>query len=47
VALLPTAALGEGLRNAAAGQVSLLALVVLLVWLLVAAALTRRLFRWT
>jgi ABC-2 type transport system permease protein len=47
VSLLPTAALGEGLRSAAAGQVSLPALVVLLVWLLVAAALTRRLFRWT
>jgi ABC-2 type transport system permease protein len=47
LALLPTAALGEGLRAAATGQVLLPALAVLLVWLLVAAALTRRLFRWT
>ena len=47
LALLPTAALGEGLRAAAAGQVPLTASVVLLVWLLAAAALTRRLFRWT
>ena len=47
LALLPTAALGEGLRAAATGQVPLTALAVLLVWLLAAAALTRRLFRWT
>jgi ABC-2 type transport system permease protein len=47
LALLPTAALGEGLRDAAAGRVTLVALVVLLVWLVAAAALTRRMFRWT
>jgi len=47
LALLPTAALGDGLRAAAAGQVPLSALVVLLVWLLSAAATTRRFFRWT
>ena len=47
LALLPTAALGEGLRAAGTGQVPLTALAVLLVWLLAAAALTRRLFRWT
>ena len=47
VALLPTAALGEGLRAAATGHVPLAELAVLLVWLFVAAALTRRLFRWT
>ena len=47
LALLPTAALGEGLRAATTGKVLLPALAVLLVWLLAAAALTRRLFRWT
>jgi ABC-2 type transport system permease protein len=47
LALLPTAALGEGLRSAARGQVLPIALVVLFVWLFAAAALTRRLFRWT
>ena len=47
LALLPTAALGEGLRHAATGQLAPITLVVLLVWLLAAAALTRRLFRWT
>ncbi len=47
LALLPTAALGEGLRAAATGRVPLTELAVLLVWFLVAAALTRRLFRWT
>jgi ABC-2 type transport system permease protein len=47
LALLPTAALGEGLRAAATGEVVATALIVLLVWLLAAAALTRRLFRWT
>jgi ABC-2 type transport system permease protein len=47
LALLPTAALGEGLRAAAAGQLLLGPLAVLLVWLAVAAALTRRCFRWT
>ena len=47
LALLPTAALGEGLRAATTGRVPLPALAVLLVWLFAAAALTRRLFRWT
>jgi ABC-2 type transport system permease protein len=47
LALLPTAALGEGLRAAAASQVLPTALAVLLVWLLAAAASTRRWFRWT
>ena len=47
LALLPTAALGEGLRDAAAGQVTPMVLMVLLVWLVAAAALTRRMFRWT
>ena len=47
LALLPTAALGEGLRAAATGEVVATALAVLLVWLLAAAGLTRRLFRWT
>jgi ABC-2 type transport system permease protein len=47
LALLPTAALGEGLRAAAAGQVLPTAVIVLLVWLLAAAASTRRWFRWT
>lgn len=47
LALLPTAALGEGLRAAAAGQVLLGPFVVLTVWLVAAATLTRRVFRWT
>jgi ABC-2 type transport system permease protein len=47
LALLPTAALGEGLRAAATGQVLPTALIVLLGWLLAAAASTRRWFRWT
>ena len=47
LALLPTAALGEGLRAAAAGQVLPTAVIVLLVWLLAAAASTRKWFRWT
>jgi ABC-2 type transport system permease protein len=46
LALLPTAALGEGLRAAAAGQVLPTAAIVLLVWLLAAAASTRQWFRW-
>jgi ABC-2 type transport system permease protein len=44
--LLPTAALGEGLRAAATGRVLPATLIVLLVWLLAAAASTRRWFRW-
>jgi ABC-2 type transport system permease protein len=47
LALLPTAALGEGLRAAAGGQVLPSAAIVLLVWLLAAAASTRKWFRWT
>ncbi|KMQ72769.1 ABC-type multidrug transport system, permease component [Candidatus Burkholderia pumila] len=46
LALLPTAALGEGLRSAATGTPAAAELLVLLVWLLIAAALTRRFFRW-
>src|SRR5918997_1550055 len=47
LALLPTAALGEGLRAAATGQLLPTAAIVLLVWLVAAAASTRRWFRWT
>ena len=47
LALLPTAALGEGLRAAATGHIVPTTVAVLLVWLLAAATLTRRLFRWT
>ena len=46
LALLPTAALGEGLRAATTGRVLPASLIVLLIWLLAAAALTRRWFRW-
>jgi ABC-2 type transport system permease protein len=45
--LLPTAALGEGLRAAATGQVLLWPLLVSLVWLVLAGAAARRGFRWT
>lgn len=47
VRLLPTAALGETLRQGAAGIVLGWPLVVLLVWLAAAAVLARRCFRWT
>jgi ABC-2 type transport system permease protein len=47
VELLPTAALGEGLRGAAVGQVLGWPLVVLTAWLLVAAAGAWKWFRWT
>jgi len=47
IQLLPTAALGEGLRAAAAGTVSGGPLLVLVVWLLAAAALAWKGFRWT
>ena len=47
LSLLPTAALGEGLRATATGGTPTAELVVLLVWLVAAAALTRRWFRWT
>ena len=45
--LLPTAALGEGLRGAASGTVLLWPLLVSLVWLVLAGAAARRGFRWT
>ena len=45
--LLPTAALGEGLRAAAAGQLLGWPLIVALVWLVLAGAAARRAFRWT
>jgi ABC-2 type transport system permease protein len=45
--LLPTAALGEGLRAAAAGQVLGWPLLVTLVWLVLAGAAARKGFRWT
>ena len=45
--LLPTAALGEGLRAAATGQVLLWPLLVTLVWLVLAGAAARKVFRWT
>jgi ABC-2 type transport system permease protein len=47
VELLPTAALGEGLRAAAAGHVLGWPFVVLAAWLLVAAAGAWKGFRWT
>lgn len=47
VQLLPTAALGEGLRAAAAGQVLVAPLAVAAVWLVVAATVAWRGFRWT
>ena len=43
---LPTAALGEGLRAAAAGQVLGWPLLVLLVWLAVSASAAVKGFRW-
>lgn len=46
VRALPTAALGESLRNASAGVVDLSHLVVLLVWLLLGLLIARRSFRW-
>jgi len=45
--LLPTAALGEGLRAAAVGQVLGWPLLVTLVWLVLAGAAARKGFRWT
>ena len=45
--LLPTAALGEGLRAAAAGKVLGWPLLVTLVWLVLAGAAARKGFRWT
>lgn len=45
--LLPTAALGEGLRAAATGQLLGWTLLVTLVWLVVAAAAAWKGFRWT
>lgn len=45
--LLPTAALGEGLRAAAVGQLLLWPLLVALVWLVLAGLAARRGFRWT
>jgi len=45
--LLPTAALGEGLRAAAGGTVLLWPLLDSLVWLVLAGAAARRGFRWT
>jgi ABC-2 type transport system permease protein len=47
VELLPTAALGQGLRAAAVGQVLGWPLVVMAAWLLVAAAGAWKWFRWT
>lgn len=47
VRLLPTAALGETLREGAVGNVLGWPLLVLLVWLALAAVLARRCFRWT
>jgi ABC-2 type transport system permease protein len=47
VELLPTAALGEGLRAAAAGNVLGRPLVVLVAWLLIAALGAWKGFRWT
>jgi ABC-2 type transport system permease protein len=45
--LLPTAALGEGLRAGAAGALVGWPLVVMAVWLAVAGWTTGRVFRWT
>ncbi len=46
--LLPSGALGEGLREAFQhGRLDLAALAVLLVWLAAAAALVARTFRWS
>ena len=45
--LLPTAALGEGLRSGAAGQLLGWPVAVLVVWLAVSAAAAWRGFRWT
>ncbi|RCK70548.1 ABC transporter permease [Desertihabitans brevis] len=47
VPALPTAALGESLRNASAGVVDASHLVVLLVWTLLGLLIARRSFRWT
>lgn len=47
VRLLPTAALGEALRQGSVGHVLGWPLLVLVVWLVVAAVLARRCFRWT
>lgn len=45
--LLPTAALGEGLRAATSGRLLLWPLLVSLIWLVLAGAAARRGFRWT
>jgi ABC-2 type transport system permease protein len=45
--LLPTAALGEGLRAAATGQLPGWSLLVCLAWLLLGGAAARKVFRWT
>ncbi|CAA9342258.1 MAG: Efflux ABC transporter, permease protein [uncultured Friedmanniella sp.] len=45
--LLPTAALGEGLRSAATGTVLGWPLLVCLVWLLLGGLAARKVFRWT
>ncbi len=47
VSVLPTGALGEGLRAAASGVVLGWPLIVLAIWLVVAGVLARRFFRWT
>ena len=47
VSVLPTGALGEGLRAAASGVVLGWPLIVLAIWLVVAGLLARRFFRWT
>lgn len=45
--ILPTAALGEGLRHAAAGQILGWPFLVLICWLVAAAAAAGKSFRWT
>jgi ABC-2 type transport system permease protein len=47
VTLLPTAALGEGLRSAAAGQLLGWPVTVLVIWLAISAAAAWKGFRWT
>lgn len=47
VSLLPTAALGETLRAASAGEVVWVPLIVSAAWCLLAAWLARKVFRWT
>jgi ABC-2 type transport system permease protein len=47
IRLLPTAALGEGLRAGAVGQLVLWPVLVLIVWLAVAATVAWKGFRWT